>query len=299
LPNRKEYYFRNQLVLDLSNPKVQDFVFGVVDHLLTEYPQIAFFKWDCNSPITNIYSNYLGDKQSHLYVDYVRGLYNVLNRIKAKYPDVPMMLCSGGGGRGDYEALKYFTEFWPSDNTDPLERIYIQYGMSMVFPSKTHCAHVTTWNRNASIKFKVDVASMGKLGFDIKLTDMSQSDLTFCQKAVKNYNRLKTVILDGDMYRLVSPYSGNHASTMFVNTDKTKAVLFAFDMNPRYNEHLLPVVMQGLDENKQYSVKEINRYNEGDHTVGTFSGQYLMTVGINAFSHSHLSSRVYEINTIQ
>ncbi len=296
LPNRKEYYFRNQLVLDLSNPKVQDFVFGVVDHLLTEYPQIAFFKWDCNSPITNIYSNYLNDKQSHLYVDYVRGLYNVLNRIKAKYPNVPMMLCSGGGGRGDYEALKYFTEFWPSDNTDPLERIYIQYGMSMVFPSKTHCAHVTTWNRNASIKFKVDVASMGKLGFDIKLTDMSQSDLTFCQQAVKNYNRLKTVILDGDMYRLVSPYSGNHASTMFVSPDKQKAVLFAFDMNPRYNEHLLPVVMQGLDENKQYTVKEINRYNQDDHTVGTFSGQYLMTVGINAFSHNHLSSRVYEIN---
>lgn len=107
LPNREEYYFRNQLVLDLSNPKVQDYVFGVVDGLMTKYPDIAYFKWDCNSPITNIYSNYEKMKQTHLYVDYVRGLYNVLERIKAKYPDLPMMLCSGGGGRTDYEALKY------------------------------------------------------------------------------------------------------------------------------------------------------------------------------------------------
>lgn len=94
LPNRDEYYFRNQMVLDLSNPKVQDHVFGVVDNLMTKYPGIAFFKWDCNSPITNIYSVYLKDKQSHLYVDYVRGLYKVLDRIKAKYPNLPMMLCA-------------------------------------------------------------------------------------------------------------------------------------------------------------------------------------------------------------
>ena len=99
------------MVLDLSNPKVQDYVFGIVDNLMTKYPGIAYFKWDCNSPITNIYSPYLKDQQSHLYIEHVKGLYNVLERVKAKYPNLPMMLCSGGGGRSDYEALKYFTEF--------------------------------------------------------------------------------------------------------------------------------------------------------------------------------------------
>lgn len=299
LPNRDEYYFRNQMVLDLSNPKVQDHVFGVVDNLMTKYPGIAFFKWDCNSPITNIYSVYLKDKQSHLYIDYVRGLYKVLDRIKAKYPDLPMMLCAGGGGRSDYEALKYFTEFWPSDNTDPIERLFIQWGYSQVFPSKTLCAHVTTWNRGTSIKFRTDVAMMCKLGFDIKLEDMNQNEHLYCDQAVKNYNRLKPVILEGDMYRLVSPYGSNHTSSMFVGKDKKTAAVFAFDIHPRYAEKTLPVRLQGLDINKMYRVKEINMMPGSNFSLKgndqVFSGEYLMNVGLDLFTTQQLNSRLIEI----
>ena len=299
LPNRETYYYRNQLVLDLSNPKVQDHVFGVVDNLMTKYPGIAFFKWDCNSPITNIYSVYLKDKQSHLYIDYVRGLYKVLDRIKAKYPDLPMMLCAGGGGRSDYEALKYFTEFWPSDNTDPIERLFIQWGYSQVFPSKTLCAHVTTWNRGTSIKFRTDVAMMCKLGFDIKLEDMNQNEHLYCDQAVKNYNRLKPVILEGDMYRLVSPYGSNHTSSMFVGKDKKTAAVFAFDIHPRYAEKTLPVRLQGLDINKMYRVKEINMMPGSNSSLKgndqVFSGEYLMNVGLDLFTTQQLNSRLIEI----
>lgn len=303
LPNRDEYYFRNQLVLDLSNPKVQDYVFGIVDNLMTKYPEIAFFKWDCNSPITNIYSYYLKEKQTHLYIEHVRGLYNILERVKAKYPNLPMMLCSGGGGRTDFEALKYFTEFWPSDNTDPIERLFIQWGFSQVFPSKTMCAHVTTWNKNTSIKFRTEVAMMCKLGFDIKLSDMNEREATYCHEAVQNYNRLKPVILDGDLFRLVSPYEGNHTSSMYVSKDQKKAVLFAFDIHPRYAEKLYPVRLNGLDPNKMYRVNEINKVqtmpmrpgmnNPLDNKV--YSGDYLMTVGLNLFSTRQLNSRVIEI----
>lgn len=299
LPNRDEYYFRNQMVLDLSNPKVQDHVFGVVDKLMTKYPGIAFFKWDCNSPITNIYSSYLKEKQSHLYIDYVRGLYNVLERIKTKYPDLPMMLCSGGSGRIDYEALRYFTEFWPSDNTDPIERLFIQWGYSQLFPAKTLCAHVTTWNHDASIKFRTDVAMMGKLGFDIKLSDLNDNEKKFCRDAVTNYNHLKPVVLEGDMYRLVSPYSGNHTSTQYVGKDKKGAVVFAFDIYPRYGEKLLPVRLQGLDAGRQYRVKEINLMSGANSSLQgngeLFSGEYLMTVGLNIFTGQRLNSRVIEV----
>lgn len=138
LPNRETYYYRNQLVLDLSNPKVQDYVFSVVDNIMTENPDLAFFKWDCNSPITNVYSPYLKEKQNQLYIDHVRGVYNVFKRVAEKYPHLPIMLCSGGGARCDYEALKYFTEFWCSDNTDPIERLYIQWGFSQ-FSRQRQC----------------------------------------------------------------------------------------------------------------------------------------------------------------
>lgn len=299
LPNREEYYFRNQMVLDLSNPAVQDHVFGVVDQLMTKYPDIAFFKWDCNSPITNIHSSYLKNNQTHLYIDYVKGLYNVLDRVKAKYPNLPMMLCAGGGGRSDYEALKYFTEFWPSDNTDPLERLFIQWGYSQVFPSKTLCAHVTTWNKDTSIKFRTNVAMMCKLGFDIKMSDLNENEQMYCRQAVSEYNRLKPVILEGDLYRLVSPYEGNHTSSMYVNKGKNQAVVFAFDIHPRYGEILLPVRLQGLDANKMYRVQEINLMPGSSSSVNgngqTFSGEYLMNVGLDLFTGQQKNSRMVEI----
>lgn len=298
LPNREEYYFRNQLVLDLSNPEVQDYVFGIIDNLMTKYPEIAYFKWDCNSPITNIYSPYLKDKQSHLYIEHVRGLYNILDRVKEKYPNVPMMLCSGGGGRSDYEALKYFTEFWPSDNTDPVERIFIQWGYSHLFPAKSIAAHVTSWGKQP-IKFRVDVASMCKLGFDIRVTEMNEKELAFCQQAVKNFKRLEDVTLNGNLYRLVSPYEGNHAAVMYTNNDKQKAVLFAFDIHPRYGEQTYSVRLNGLDADKMYKIEEINLMPGTKSSIEangkTYSGDYLMKVGIPVFSAKENTSHVLEI----
>ncbi len=295
LPNRDEYYFRNQLVLDLSNPKVQDFVFSVVDDLMTKYPDIAFFKWDCNSPITNIHSAYLKNEQNRLYIDYVRGLYNVLKKIKVKYPELEMMMCSGGGGRTDYKGLEYFEEMWPSDNTDPVDRLFIQWNYSQIFPAKVLCAHVTSWNKDASLKFRTNVAMMGKLGFDIRIDEMNADELAYAQRAVKEYNRLKPTILDGDLYRLVSPYEGRRPASMYVNGDKSQDGLFAFDIMPLNVEHFVPVRLQGLDANAQYEVKEIDRFNGKVGESNTYSGQYLMNIGLDIFSKSRMSSRVYEI----
>src|SRR5690606_38178144 len=127
--NRELDTQRNQMILDLSNPKVQDHVFKVVDDLLTENPEIAYLKWDCNRYITNAGSAFLGpDKQTHLWIKYTQGLFDVLKRVRAKYPDVYIMLCSGGGGRIDYGTMPFFDEYWISDNTDALDRIFIQWG---------------------------------------------------------------------------------------------------------------------------------------------------------------------------
>lgn len=302
LPNRDEYYFRNQLVLDLANPEVQDYVFSIVDDLKTKYPDIAFFKWDCNSPITNIYSNYEKTNQDHLYVDYVKGLYNVLDRIQKKYPDLMMMMCSGGSGRCDYGGLKYFTEFWASDNTDPIERLFIQWGYSQFFPAKTLCAHVTTWNRSTPVKFRTNVAMMGKLGFDLKLDDLSKEDVAYCKRAINDYNALKPVILDGDQYRLVSPYGSQHTATMYVGKDGKEAVVFTFDIYPRYKQAIHKsdaiVKLAGLDPSARYSVTETDTYDGNDHKIGEYSGDYLMTVGLPLFTLNRLNSRVVVLKKI-
>ena len=300
-PNRETYYYRNQLVLDISNPKVQDYVFGVVDRIMTENPDVAYFKWDCNSPITNIYSPYHKANQGNTYIDHVRGVYNVMSRIKAKYPNLPMMLCSGGGGRMDYEALKYFTEFWCSDDTDPYERLYIQWSLSKFFPAKTMDSHVTNWNKKTSVKFRTDVCSSCKLGFDIDLKPLKGTDdYTFVQQAVKNWTRLKPVILDGDQYRLVSPYETDHSALNYVSKDKSHAVLFAYNLHPRYKEpRLLKVRMQGLDPQRQYTVEEINlmpgTQSTFDFNGKRFSGDYLMKVGLDVLTPDEGTSHVFEL----
>lgn len=299
LPSRDTYYFRNQMVLDLCNPKVQDFVFGVVDDLMQENPEIKFMKWDCNSPITNIYSPYLKENQGNLYVDYVRGLYKVLDRVQEKYPDLYMMMCSGGGGRSDVVGLRYFTEFWCSDNTDPIERLFIQWGYSHFMPAKAMCAHVTEWNRRASIKFRVDVAFQGKLGFDIGLKGLSNDDRQYCREAIKEYKRLKEVVWSPNLYRLVSPYEGQHCVVQRVDDSKSRSVVFAYDIHPRYGETILPTRLMGLDAEAKYRVKEIclmpGKQSWLPCNDKVYTGDYLMKVGIKVTSTNDLVSHIIEV----
>ena len=299
LPDREPYLFRHQLVLDLTNPEVQDFVFGVIDGLMKENPNIKFMKWDCNSPITNIFSPHLKARQGNLYVDYVRGLYAVLNRVQAKYPKLYMMLCSGGGGRCDFEALKYFTEFWCSDNTDPVERIYIQWAFSHFMPAKALCSHVTDWNKKASVKFRLDVDFSCKLGFDLDLKYLSADDLAYCQAAIKEYNRLKPVIFSPNLYRLVSPYETNHCALMRVNDNQTHALLFAYDLHPRYGETIINTRLQGLDPTATYRVREICLMPGHESRLPfhnqTFTGDYLHKVGLKVLGGNQLDSRIIEL----
>lgn len=301
LPNREENYGRNQLVLDLVNPQVQDFIFSIVDDMMTKNPGLAFIKWDCNRSMTNTYSPYLKEKQSHLYIDYTRGLYKIMERIRVKYPHLPIMLCSGGGGRTDYGALKYFTEFWPSDNTDAFERIFIQWGYSYFFPANTISSHVTSMGKNQSLKFRTDVAMMDKLGYDIRVNSFTPEELQFSQEAVKTYKRINEVIWFGDLYRLASPYEGDRATLIYVSENKSRAILFNYHLQVRRKDIFNRVKLQGLDPQKKYRFREINLFpgakpaNPDNDKILT--GDYLMTIGLNlsAGRITPLSSNIFEL----
>ncbi|MBF4487683.1 alpha-galactosidase [Flavobacterium sp. CSZ] len=302
LPNREKNIYRTQLVLDLCNPQVQDFVFKVVDDIMQTKQGVAFFKWDCNRMMTSAYSTYLKNQQSHLFIEYTKGLYKVLDRIKAKYPNLPMMLCAGGGGRVDYGFLNYFTEFWASDNTDPFDRVFIQWGYSNFYPALATCNHVTSMG-NQSIKFKTDAAMMGKLGFDIHVGGLKPNELQFCQQAVANYKRLSPVIWQGDLYRLISPYEESRAVLMYVNQDKTKSVVFSYTLHPLTDPNYSLVRLEGLDPLKKYIVKEINLMPEAKNTFeasgNVFSGDFLMKVGLKVSSSKQESSVVLEVTVVE
>jgi alpha-galactosidase len=278
-----------QLVLDLANPEVCDFIVGMVDDLMQENPQIDYIKWDANMSIDNHGSQYLApDRQSHLYIEYHRGFADVCRRIRAMYPDLTIQACASGGDRANYGVLPWFDEFWVSDNTDALQRIYMQWGVSYFFPAIAMASHISatpnhTVFRTTSLKYRIDVAMSGRLGMEIQPKNMTDEEKDLCRKAIAEYKEIRPVVQFGDLYRLVSPYDGkNIASLMYCSPQKDKAVFYWWKLETFYNEHLPRVRMDGLDPDKYYKVRELNRIdNEPLPYEGkVFSGRYLMENGL-------------------
>ena len=266
-----------QLILDMGNPKVQDFVFSVVDNLMTKYPEIDYIKWDANMAVMNHGSQYLTmNDQSHLYIEYHRGLEKTCKRIRAKYPDLTIQACASGGGRANWGVLPYFDEFWVSDNTDALQRIYMQWGTSYFFPA------IAVF-RTTAMKYRIDVAMSGRLGMEIQPKNMTDDEKALCRKAIAVYKQIRPIVQFGDIYRLVSPYDKvGLASLMYVDEAKDKSVFFWWKTESFQNEHLPRVKMAGLDANKNYKVRELNRIDlqPMDIEGKTFSGAYLMNHGL-------------------
>ncbi len=295
-PNRPNLLARTQAVLDLANPKVQDYVFGVVDKLLSENPEIYYIKWDANRDFSHPGSTYLtADKQQHIWVDYIRGLYGVLAKLEKKHPTVIFKACASGGGRVDYGILNYCHEFWTSDNTDSLRRIYIQWGTGQIYPACAMAAHVSIvpnhqTKRSEPLKFRFDVAMTGRMGFELNPAKMSKTDVKFAQAAVKCYKDIRPIVQQGLLYRLVSPYEGtkNYASLLYTTADKSQAVVFGYCMRKMMSESLAPVKLAGLDPKATYRVKEINidtarpkNRQRHTHLSGkTLTGQSLMQIGM-------------------
>lgn len=278
-----------QLVLDLANPKVQDFIVDLVDNLMTKHPQIDYIKWDANMPISNHGSQYLpASKQSLLYIAYHQGMEKVMQRIRAKYPKLTIQECASGGGRANYGLLPYFDEFWTSDNTDALQRIYMQWGTSYFFPAIAMGSHISavpnhTVFRTTPLKFRIDVAMSGRLGMEIQPKNMTDEEKAQCRQAIADYKLIRNTVQQGDLYRLQSPFDHiGVASLMYVNEAKTQAAFYWWKTENFYNQHLPRIPMKGLDPNRMYRVRELNRIdNKPLQFEGkSFSGAFLMANGL-------------------
>jgi alpha-galactosidase len=253
--HRKPDLSRNQLDLDLSRPAVRDFVWSVVDKTFGT-PGVSYVKWDCNRFVTQPGSTYLPpEQQSDLLVDYNFALYDVMARMAKKYPRVMVMECSGGSGRADYGAMKYFDSFWPSDNTDPRDRVKIQWSFSHFFPAAALADHVTQMG-NRPLKFALDVAMSGALGVDMDLRKLSSDQRTALASGIAVYKqKIRDVVEQGGLYRVESPYEKPRAALDFVSTDLSRAVLFVYQLEDAKAE---PVKPRGLDPQRRYHIAELN-----------------------------------------
>lgn len=302
---------KTQVVLDLTNPEVQDFVFGVVDNLMTNYPEIAYMKWDDNCCLLDYGSSYLPkDRQSHLYIEYQRGLNKVLKRIRAKYPNLVMQACAGGGGRVNYGILPYFDEFWTSDNTDALQRIYLQWGISNFYPAIAMASHVSAdknhqTGRRIPLKFRFDVAMSGRLGMEIQPRNMTEEDKAFAKRVIASYKKVRPVVQFGDLYRLVSPYDRKGISSlMYVTPEKDRAVFYVYKIEHFVNMLIPSVRMNGLDAQKMYRLVDLTAAKADkpcplDGKV--ISGKVLMEEGVvlKEMLKKEYSSMVLELQEVK
>lgn len=300
---------QTQVVLDMCNPAVRDDIFRQIDAILTSVPKLTYIKWDANADFMNAGSDYLpADRQGNLWFDYTNGVYELISRLRAKHPHVVFQACSSGGAHADFGFLQYADEFWGSDDTDARQRIFIQWGEMQFYPASSVACHVTAvpshqTHRITPLKFRFDVAMSGRMGFELHPKKMAAEEVEFAKKAVVTYKRIRPVIQQGDLYRLVSPYGNDHAAIMYTDAKKDRAVVFVYGLNRMImTDYPAPLLLKGLDPAKRYRVREINRLGDNSHISvegEVLGGDSLAAVGMSVRLGAEYDSAVFELTAVK
>ena len=251
---------RNQLILDLSKPEVCDYIVDAVSAILEANP-ISYVKWDMNRNM----AEFPGAGFAHRYM---LGLYNVLERITTRFCDVLFESCSGGGGRFDAGILHYMPQTWTSDDTEAVERLYIQEGTGLVYPISTMGSHVSAvpnhqTGRTSTAEFRSNVAMMGRFGLELDLAKVPEEDLEVLKEKIAFYKRYQQVIHQGDLYRLLSPYTSRTAAYQIVAEDRNTVMVFFCNVTgrPCYRHTLLR--LEALVSDALYRDTETGKIWEG------------------------------------
>lgn len=280
-PDRPRSELRNQMVLNLARNDVKEHLFAVLDKLATEN-DIRYFKWDMNRAVSEPGWPDAGPvEQRRLWFDYVRNLYEIIDRLRAKHPRLEIESCSGGGGRIDLGILQRVEEVWPSDNTEAFDRLRIQEGFSLAYAPKIMSAWVTDVpnmnGRSVSLGYRFLVAMQGALGVGANLNHWSEQDSALATRMIALYKRIRPTVQTGDLYRLFSPRSGELTANQYVSADGRQSVVFAFRHAQQYNNAVPTIRLRGLDAQAIYKVEA----TDGKVAAGQWSGAYLMRVGLN------------------
>jgi len=285
-PGRPRSEGRNQLVLNLARPDVRNYVFGFLDKLLSDN-DIAFLKWDYNRNWSEPGWDQLpAADEKRVYVEFTRNLYGILAELRQKHPKVEFESCSGGGGRVDLGILRYADEVWPSDNTDPFDRLSQQDGFTYAYTPQIMMAWVTDsphWlNRRAtSLSYRMLSSMQGSLGIGANIAAWSPEEFALAKRLIAAYRQVQPTIVQGELYRLISPRNGSEFSaTQTVNAEKSQSVVFAFIHSTQQGRLFPRLKLKGLDPAAEYALSSI----EGKPRAGTppvASGAWWMNHGLD------------------
>lgn len=268
---------RNQLILDLGRPDVREYIINSVSKVL-ESANIEYVKWDMNRNMSEVASTILpSNRQKETYHRYMLGLYEVLEEITSKFPNILFESCSGGGGRFDAGMLYYMPQVWTSDDTDAIERLKIQHGTSMVYPNVTMGCHVSAVpnhqaHRITPLETRGAVAMSGNFGYELDITSLSNEEKEIMKEQINFYKEVRNTIQFGDLYRLANPFVNNDVSWMYVSKDKKEIIVTLVRQQATVNRSFSNLKLKGLDQNSSYEI-----IGE-DLTLG---GDVLMNIGLN------------------
>lgn len=230
------------------------------------------------------------NRQGEVMHRYILGVYKLMENLVSTFPNILFEGCSGGAGRNDPGILYYMPQNWGSDNTDAVERMYIQYGAGMVYPSSTICAHVSDVpnhqvGRTTPMKLRSEVAMSAVMGYEFDLSKLTDDECYDISEQIKQYKRIRSIVCFGDLYRLINPFENRSASWMYVSEDKTKAVVFYYNKLAKPNSEIRRLKLKGLDEGKTYIVDNKE-----------YTGRTLMNFGLYLPEYEKdFESRAWEI----
>lgn len=280
---------RGQLVLNLARDDVKNYLFNTLDKLVEEN-NVKMFKWDMNRFVTEPgWPELPPEEQKKVWVNYVNNLYEIIDSLRAKHAGLEIESCKGGGGRIDMGIMERVDQFWTSDDTDPVDRLFIQEGFSFVYSPGVIMGRVsplTSKNgylnvrENSPLEFRFLIAMQGSLGLSLNPNMMSEDEIKESKKYISYYKNIKRTVQRGDLYRLSPSETSNLRVNQYVSEDGKQSVVFALlKTQEKYEVLNPPVYLRGLDENAQYKILPMH---EGKmvEKIQTASGSYLINHGL-------------------
>lgn len=274
MPGRKPVRSRNQLVLDFSRREVVDYIFEQICNVI-DTANIEYIKWDMNRSITSVYSH-SSNYQGKVYYDYVIGVYDFLERLISKYPNILIEGCSGGGGRFDAGMLYYTPQIWCSDNTDAIDRTRIQYGTSFGYPVSTVGSHVSAvpnhqTGRTVSIDTRGVVAMSGTFGYELDFGKLSDADKAAIKNQVVEFKKNAKLIQNGLYYRLSNPFEDSYAAWEMISDNLEEVLVNIVMLETHGNMQPVFVRLKGLETGAMY---------EDAATKKVYPSEVLMHIGL-------------------